>query len=57
MKVRFSERGARLTRRDEGAARQAVTEEATPSAGMPRPKTYGFSKIEWSTSPLSSTVV
>jgi len=25
-------------RRDEGAARQAVTEEATPPDGMPRPK-------------------
>ena len=38
-KGRFSERGARLARRDKGAARQAVTEKATPADGMPRPKT------------------
>ena len=39
MSVWFSERGARLARREEGAARRAVTDEATPPGGMPRPKT------------------
>ena len=36
---RFSERGAQLARRDEGAGRRPVTEEATTPDGMPRPKT------------------
>jgi hypothetical protein len=35
---RFSERGAQLARRDEGAGRWPVTEEATTPDGMPRPK-------------------
>ena len=39
MSVWFSERGARLARREEGAARRAVTDEATPPGGMPRSKT------------------
>ena len=39
MSVWFSERGARLARREEGAARRAVTDEATPPGGMPRPET------------------
>ena len=34
--ARFSERGAQLARRDEGAGRRPVTEEATPPDGMPR---------------------
>ena len=38
-KGRFSERGARLARRDEGAARQAVTEEATQSRRTLRQET------------------
>jgi hypothetical protein len=37
---RFSERGAQLARRDEGAAKRAVTEEATPSRRTPRQETY-----------------
>ena len=39
MSVWFSERGARLARREEGAARRAVTDEAMPPGGMPRPNT------------------
>ena len=34
-RYRFSWRGVRLARREEGAARRAVTDEATPSAGRP----------------------
>ena len=42
--ARFSERGAQLARRDEGAGRRPVTEEATPPDGMPRPKTWPLAR-------------